>query len=76
MLQAKGKGSAQDNINLATFENERFPFPTLQEQKVVVARLDELRVETQRLEAIYSQKLTALAELKKSILNQAFTGNL
>src|SRR3990170_3681721 len=26
-LQAKGKGSAQANINMGTFENERFPFP-------------------------------------------------
>lgn len=32
-LKAKGKGSAQDNINLGTFENERFPFPDLLTQK-------------------------------------------
>ena len=33
ILQAKGKGSAQANINLATFENERFPFPPKQVQR-------------------------------------------
>lgn len=76
ILQAKGKGSAQDNINLATFENERFPFPSLQEQKIIVAKLDELSIETKKLEAIYQQKLIALNELKKSILNQAFSGQL
>ena len=32
--------------------------------------------ETQRLEAIYRQKLTALNELKQSILHKAFTGEL
>jgi len=32
--------------------------------------------ETQRLETIYRQKLAALEELKKSLLDQAFTGAL
>jgi len=76
ILQAKGKGSAQDNINLATFEHERFPFPSVQEQKSIVAKLDELSTETKKLEAIYQQKLMLLTELKKSILNQAFSGQL
>jgi type I restriction enzyme S subunit len=76
MLQAKGKGSAQDNINLATFENERFPFPPLQEQQKIIAKLDDLSAETKALEAIYRQKLEALEELKKSILHQAFSGQL
>ena len=75
-LQAKGKGSAQANINMGTFENERFPFPSLAEQKRIVAQLDSLADETQRLESIYQQKLTALEALKKSLLHQAFTGNL
>ena len=75
-LQAKGKGSAQDNLNLATFEGERFPFPSVIEQKIITAQLDELSTETKKLEAIYQQKLTALEELKKSILNQAFSGQL
>jgi type I restriction enzyme S subunit len=75
-IKAKGKGSAQDNINLATFENERFPFPSLDQQNVVVENLNQLSSETQRLEAIYQQKLAALNELKQSILQKAFTGEL
>jgi len=35
-----------------------------------------LREETQRLESIYRQKLDALEALKKSLLHQAFTGQL
>jgi type I restriction enzyme S subunit len=31
---------------------------------------------TQRLAHLYQQKLAALAALKKSLLHQAFTGNL
>jgi type I restriction enzyme S subunit len=32
--------------------------------------------ETQRRESLYRQKLTALNELKKSLLHQAFSGQL
>ncbi len=75
-LQAMGKGSAQANINMGTFENERFPFPPVSGQKQIVAKLDSLREETHRLESIYQQKLAALDALKKSLLHQAFSGNL
>ena len=50
--------------------------PSLAKQKEYAFRLDELSTETKKLEAIYQQKLVALEELKKSILNQAFTGKL
>lgn len=75
-IQAMGKGSAQANINMGTFENERFPFPKVSEQKQIVEKLNSLREETQRLESIYQQKLAALDALKKSLLDQAFTGEL
>ena len=75
-LQAMGKGSAQANINMGTFENERFPFPSVPEQKNIVAKLDALSEEIQRLESIYQQKLAALDALKKSLLHQAFSGQL
>jgi type I restriction enzyme S subunit len=75
-IQAMGKGSAQANINMGTFEHERFPFPPVAEQKQIVAKLDALSEETQRLESIYQHKLAALDELKKSLLHQAFNGEL
>ena len=75
-IQALGKGSAQANINMGTFEKERLPFPPVAEQKKIVARLDSLSEETQRLARIYEQKLEALESFKKSILHEAFSGNL
>ena len=76
-LQALGKGSAQANINLGTFENERFPFPkSISEQQSIVAKLDALSAETKKLEAIYENKLEYLEELKKSLLQKAFNGEL
>jgi len=76
LLKEKGKGTARDNINLGTFENQMFPFPLLKKQKELVGTLNSLREETQRLARIYERKLAALAELKKSLLHQAFTGEL
>jgi len=75
-IQALGKGSAQANINMGTFENERFPFPPVSEQKQIVAKLDALSEETQRLASLYKRKLVAVATLQKSLLHQAFTGEL
>lgn len=52
-------------------------FPTsTQEQKRIVAKLSSLADETQRLESLYQQKLSALDDLKKSLLHQAFSGQL
>jgi type I restriction enzyme S subunit len=52
------------------------PLPTIPEQLRMVTQLDALAAETQRLTRIYEQKQTALAELKKSLLHQAFSGEL
>ena len=52
-------------------------FPTsIAEQRDIVSTLANLHVETQSLELIYQQKLTALDELKKSLLHRAFSGQL
>ena len=52
------------------------PFPPVAEQKRIVTQLDTLAAETQRLARIYEQKQAALAALKKSLLHQAFSGEL
>ena len=75
-IKKKGKGSAQDNINLATFENELFPFPPLSTQKQIVFKLDALSASTKKLEKNYQQKIDDLNELKKSVLQKAFNGEL
>ena len=50
--------------------------PSIKKQVELSQKLDNLHGETQRLESIYQQKLMALDTLKKSLLNQAFTGAL
>ena len=52
-------------------------FPTsLSKQGAIVSKLTELDEETQRLESLYQRRLAALDELKKSLLHQAFAGEL
>jgi len=50
--------------------------PKLEDQKRIAAKFEALCEETQRLESLYQRKLTALEELKKSLLHQAFSGRL
>jgi type I restriction enzyme S subunit len=52
------------------------PYPPLNKVKTIVRQLDALRAETQKLEAVYQKKIDDLEELKKSILQKAFAGEL
>jgi type I restriction enzyme S subunit len=76
ILKAKGKGSAQDNINMGTFEKLHFPFPNINKQNEIVNSLNELMISVQQLEVIYQKKLSSIDELKKSILQKTFSGEL
>jgi len=69
-------GSTVRNLNIALVSSVRVPIPPLPEQKRIVSKLDVLSTETKRLEKIYQQKLADLEELKKSILQKAFDGEL
>lgn len=52
-------------------------FPSsLHEQLRIATELDDLAGDTQRLESIWRKKLLALDELKQSVLQQAFSGQL
>jgi type I restriction enzyme S subunit len=66
----------QANINGAKLKGYPIPAPSVSEQRDIVKQLDDLQEETQRLESINQRKLSALDELKKSLLHQAFSGQL
>lgn len=75
-LKAQGKGSAQDNINLATFEKATFPFPPIDQQREVVSKLDDLWSSSSDLVTAYSNKIDDIDDLRQSLLQKAFTGEL
>ena len=70
-------GAAQPKLNQKALNSISIPIPkALNEQAKIVDSLESLQIETQRLAAIYQQKLAALEALKKSLLHQAFSGEL
>jgi type I restriction enzyme S subunit len=69
-------GSAQPNLSTEQIKGFVLPLPAIDEQRRIVATWDALNAETTRLAAIYQQKLAALEALKKSLLHQAFSGEL
>ena len=68
--------NARANLSLGFFSQLPVPMPPIPKQKEIVAKLDAFREETQRLARLYERKLAALEALKKSLLHQAFTGEL
>ena len=69
-------GGAQEFIGLTALRSFPIPYPTIKEQEAIVKKLDALSAETKKLEAIYQQKINDLEELKKSVLQKAFSGEL
>ena len=76
VLYPTANGTRQANLSSVTIKLLPVPLRSLKEQKAIATKLDDLREETQRLARIYERKLAALAELKKSLLHLAFTGEL
>jgi type I restriction enzyme, S subunit len=76
-LVESGVGVGIRSLNQGSLSSLLIPFPkSLTEQQIIVSKLDALQIETKKLEAIYTQKIADLDELKKSILQKAFSGEL
>ena len=69
-------GGAQEFVGLSALRSFPIPLPPLKAQQTIVRQLDALRAETQKLEVLYQKKIADLEELKKSILQKAFAGEL
>jgi type I restriction enzyme, S subunit len=75
-IREKTYGAALMQINICDLRQVTLFVPPLKEQKAIVGNLDNLSSGTQRLANLYQRKLAVLEALKKSLLHQAFTGNL
>jgi len=76
LLNSLGTGATFKELSTKALSSVEIPLPSLPEQQTIVRQLDALRAETQKLEAVYQKKLDDLEELKKSILQKAFAGEL
>lgn len=69
-------GATRPRVNLSDVRNIKLKLPSLEEQKVIVNELDELILKINKLEEILNRKINSLEDLKKSILQKAFNGEL
>jgi len=69
-------GATRQALTKSQLQEFTVSLPCLDKQAKIVNSLDAFKKESSRLETIYQQKLTALAELKQSILQKAFSGEL
>jgi type I restriction enzyme S subunit len=75
-LEILKSGSAIPQLTVPMIKKYNLPLPSLKEQQTIVQKLDALSNETKKLETIYQQKINDLEELKKSVLQKAFRGEL
>jgi len=75
-LIGKARQATITNISQNLLSDFPISYPNWTKQTQITAKLNEIKEQTQRLEAIYQRKLEALQELKQSILHKAFTGEL
>lgn len=70
-------GAAIKNVaSVKILKEIEITLPQLYEQQIIVQKIDAFSAETKKLEVIYHKKIEDLEELKKSILQKAFNGDL
>jgi type I restriction enzyme S subunit len=70
-------GTAQKNLLLRDIRAFAFSMPeSIEEQKEIASNINAIHNQTKELEEIYQRKIEALGELKQSILQKAFSGQL
>jgi type I restriction enzyme S subunit len=76
LVVAAGTGATVQGVKLPFVSGLVIPVPTLEEQKRIVTRLDLMKAKTSEMVSAYDAKLTAAKNLRQSILESAFTGQL
>ena len=76
-LRSYARQAAQPVISNSSLKDVILCFPkSRKEQQNIVQKLDALKAEVKKLEDVYLNKMSDLDELKKSVLQRAFSGDL
>ena len=76
-IQRHSKGAAIQNVaSVAILKEIAIPFPTIEKQKQIVARLDDLNERCNALQENYQKTFALCDDLKQSLLRKAFNGEL
>ena len=75
-LEARAKGAIMSGLNMGIIKKMPVRYPDVSTQRTIVKKLDELMNGLNMLEWNLERKLNFLAELKRSIFREAFSGEL
>ena len=75
-IEKNSTGATIKNVSLKTMRAYKIPLPPLPTQQKVVAYLDEISNKMEKIKQIQKEKMQSLKELKASILDKAFKGEL
>jgi len=76
LLSHVNKGATVHRLQTDFIKNLKLTLPPITEQELLISQLDSLSEQTKKLEQIYQRKLELLEELKQSVLQKAFAGEL
>jgi len=75
-LVIQRSGSAIPQLTVPMIKDYKIPVPTIEEQELIIEKAETLKQQKESLENVYLKKIEGLEELKKSILQKAFAGEL
>ncbi|MHB8210274.1 MAG: restriction endonuclease subunit S [Acidithiobacillus sp.] len=75
-LNTQAKGSIMAGLNMSIISNIPIHLPPLNQQKEIIDRFNNLKYGCEHINNTQNKKLSALDELKQSLLHQAFNGDL
>ncbi|MCZ2129604.1 MAG: restriction endonuclease subunit S [Bacteroidia bacterium] len=75
-LVIQRSGSAIPQLTVPMIKDYKIPVPSIEEQKLIIEKAETLKQQKEILKSVYLKKIERLEELKKSILQKAFAGEL
>ncbi len=75
-LAERASGSVMDGLNMGIIKEMPVEYPSLKRQQLIIEAIDEAGYASSALASSYSRKLLDLADLRRSLLQKAFAGEL
>ena len=72
----EGTGATVQGVKLTFINSLNISLPPIKEQKIIVKNINNIEEQITNIQAYYQQKLNDLDELKQSLLQKAFAGEL
>lgn len=75
-INSKQKGATRPRVKITIVRDLPIAAPSSEDQERIVLQINQISEQVKRTEDIYRQKIASLNELKQSLLQKAFSGEL